>query len=65
MSLPSVGSMRAGKLRRFLGEPFHQGLANVEARKVDINELTIGRMHICWGSSVISWACLSARVWLI
>jgi hypothetical protein len=30
-----------GKLRHFLGESFLQGLANMEGRKVDINELTI------------------------
>ncbi len=88
-----------GKLRRFLGEPFHQGLAYVEGRKVDLNELTISRevcwgaqtslgesihqgpvyvqerkvkineltislARVCWGSSGISWASLSTRVWL-
>jgi hypothetical protein len=40
-----------GKLRRFLGESFHQGLAKAKGRLVDINELTIGRVRICWGRS--------------
>jgi hypothetical protein len=53
-----------GKLRRFLGEPFHQGLANVEWRKDDINELTISLARVCCGSSGISWESLSTRVWL-
>ncbi len=37
-----------GKLRRFLNESFHQGLANIEGRKVDIYELTISWEHVCW-----------------
>jgi hypothetical protein len=45
-----------GKLRRFLAESFHQGLAIVEGRKVDINELTISLERIYWAS-------LSTRVW--
>ncbi len=51
-----------GKLRRFLGEPFHQGLANIELRKVDVNELTISREHACWGSSGVSLVSPSTRV---
>ncbi len=43
-----------GKLRRFLGDSFLQGLANEQGRKVDINELTISREHACWGSSGVS-----------
>jgi hypothetical protein len=51
-----------GKLRRYLGEPFHQGLANVEGRKVDINELTNSPEHVCWGSSGVSLVSPSTRV---
>ncbi len=43
----------------------HQGLANVEGRQVDINELTISLARVCCGSSGISWASLSTRVWLM
>jgi hypothetical protein len=50
------------KLRRFFGEPFHQGLAKAERRKVDINELTIGRVRICCRSSGVSLVSPSTRV---
>ncbi len=53
------------KLRRFLAQSFHQGLAIVEERKVDKNELTISLARVCCGSSGISWASLSTRVWLM
>jgi hypothetical protein len=51
-----------GKLRHFLGESFHQGLAKAEGRKVDVNELTISRERICWRSSGVSLVSPSTRV---
>jgi hypothetical protein len=53
--------------QHLLGESIHQGLIMHYAGggKVDINELTIGLARVCWGSSGISWASLSSRVWLM
>jgi hypothetical protein len=52
------------QLRNLLGESIHQGLAYAKGRKVDKNELTISLARMCCGSSGISLASLSTRVWL-
>ncbi len=62
MSLPSVSGGCVKGAQTSPGQFLHQDTANVEGRKVNINELTISRERVCWGSSGISWASLSTRV---
>jgi hypothetical protein len=50
-----------GKLRHLLGESLHQGLTNVEGRKVDINELTISGERGVAGAQASPWQVYPPR----